>query len=400
MSIPPIGFAGALRPLAGVCLLVSGCMAGETPHAADGERPPRRIQEPPAEFPAQFSVIRTVMALPDGRLVVSDPHENRIALIDFANGTRQELSSIGEGPREYRLIGGLYRGRGGRVMILDRELRRLLPIAPDGGVEDAVGLSTGGAAGSRRPRAPDPLMVDSLGHAFAVRRLGFITPTSMLLRYRPGERPDTITELLKPLTKVLEGDGYGPGVYQDVLFSPEDDWVTSPDGRIAVVRAEPYRIEWFTLAGLTVTGPVIRHEPVPITQAEKELIASGAGGSRGRIEVTMGMVPAGAAAGSRPSAPSPMPVEDLLFAKVKSPVNLRDGRRPMLDERGRLWVERSMPAEVKGSVFDVFDGNGTVVDRIELPPGSRLVGFDPDWIYAARLDDDGFEHLQRFPLPR
>jgi hypothetical protein len=41
-----------------------------------------------------------------------------------------------------------------------------------------------------------------------------------------------------------------------------------------------------------------------------------------------------------------------------------------------------------------------VVDRIELPAGSRLVGFDPDWIYAARLDADGFEHLQRFPLPR
>jgi hypothetical protein len=244
-------------------------------------------------------------------------------------------------------------------------------------------------------------MVDSLGHSYAAIRFGgFTAPTSVLLRYRPGERPDTMTEMLRPLSKRLEGDGHGPGVYQDVLFSPEDDWVAAPDGRIAVVRAEPYRVEWIPLAGLTVTGPVIRHEPVPITQTEKELIASGAGGSMGRIAVTLMMVPAGGAAGSRPSAPSPIPVDELLFAKVKSPVNLRDDRRPMLDERGRLWVERSAPAEVKGSVFDVFDGNGNVVDRIELPPGSRLVGFDPDWIYAARLDPDGFEHLQRFPLPR
>jgi hypothetical protein len=386
--------------MAAACLLGSGCFAGQTPPAADGERPPSRLQEPPAEFPAQFSVILAVMALPDGRLVVSDPHENRIALIDFPNGTRQELSRVGEGPREFRRAGGLYRGRGGRVVIFDRELLRLLPVAPDGALEDVAGLPTGGNARSRSPRGPDGLMVDSLGHTYAARRSGFITPTSTLLRHRPGIRPDTVTELAMPTTKVLEGSGYAAGVYQDVLFSSEDAWAASPDGRVAVVRARPYRVEWIPLAGLTVVGPVIRHEPVPITQAEKELIASGAGGSRGRITVTVGLVPAGGAAGSGSSAPSPMVVEELLFAKVKSPVNLRDGRRPMLDESGRLWVERSVPADVKASVFDVFDENGNLVDRIEVPPGSRLVGFDPQWIYAARLDADGFEHLQRFPLPR
>jgi hypothetical protein len=399
--MPPTGFAGVLHPMAGVCLLLLGCLGAETPPAADGERPPRRLQEPPAEFPVPFSVIRAVMALPDGRLVVSDPHENRIALIDFPNGTRQELSRVGEGPREYRLAGGLYRGRGGRVLVLDHPLQRLLPIAPEGAVEDIAGLPTGGAGMPWSARGPDPLTVDSLGNAYsAIRSGGLTAPTSVLLRDRTGERPDTMTELRRPLTKGLETRGFVTGGYQQVLFSPEDAWVASPDGRIAVVRAEPYRVEWIPLDGPILTGPVVRHEAVRITQAEKELIASGAGGSRGRLTVSMGMAPAGGAAGSRPGAPLPIPVKELLFAKVKSPVNLRGSRRPMLDERGRLWVERSVPAEVKGSVFDVFDGNGNVVDRIELPPGSRLVGFDPHWIYAARLDADGFEHLQRFPLPR
>jgi len=397
--MPPIGSAGARRAKAGVCLLLSGCLAAETPPAADGERPPRRLQESPAEFPLQFSVIRAVMALPDGRLVVSDPHENRIALIDFPGGTRQELSRVGDGPREFRRAGGLYRGRGGRVMIFDQELRRLLPIAPEGAVEDISGLSTGGAGGSWSGRGPDHLVVDSLGHAYAAIRFGDVTaPTSVLLRHTPGARPDTMTQLLRPLTRKLENAKEME--YQEVLFSPGDGWVVSPDGRIAVVRAEPYRVEWIPLSGLTVTGPVIRHEPVPITQAEKELIASGAGGSRGRISVTIGMVPAGGAAGAGSSAPSPIPVEELLFAKVKSPVNLRGGRRPMLDENGRLWVERHVRAGVEGSVFDVFDGNGNLVDRIGLPLGSRLVGFDPQWVYLARGDADGFDHLHRFPLPR
>ena len=57
----------------------------------------------------------------------------------------------------------------------------------------------------------------------------------------------------------------------------------------------------------------------------------------------------------------------------------------MLDESGRLWGERNLSAGVTVGVFDVFDRVGNLVDRIGLPAGSRLAGF---------------EHLQRFHLPR
>jgi hypothetical protein len=148
-----------------------------------------------------------------------------------------------------------------------------------------------------------------------------------------------------------------------------------------------------------VSGPVITHKLVGISQAEKELIASGAAGLRGRLTVSIGMVPPGGPPTAGRSTPSPIPVDELLFAKIKTPINLREGRWPLLDESGRLWVERSLPFEVKTRVFDVFDRAGKLVDRIELPVGSRLVGVDPHWIYAARLDADDFEHLQRFALP-
>jgi hypothetical protein len=59
-----------------------------------------------------------------------------------------------------------------------------------------------------------------------------------------------------------------------------------------------------------------------------------------------------------------------------------------------------MPFGMKVGVFDVFDRRGDLVDRVELPAGSRLVGFDRSWIYTSRTDADDFEHLQRFPLPR
>lgn len=388
-----------LHPTALIWLLFSGCTTADTNPATDGDRSPHGIAEPVAEFPTAFTVIRAIMALPDGRLVVSDAQDNRVSLIDFPGGTSRQLGRIGEGPREFRQVGGLYRAPGGGVFILDQTLHRLLPVLPSGALQDVVWSPTMGAAGFLSPRGPDLLSFDSLGHAYsAIRSGGFTAPTSDLLRYTPGARTDTVTQLRRPLTRELKEES--PGVqYQEVLFSPEDAWAVAPDGRIAVVRAVPYRVEWFPLVGPAVTGPTIAYGPVDVTPADKELIASGAGGPPGRISVTVGLFPSGGQSSAQPGKPTPIPVAALLFAKVKPPVSFRDGRHPLLDERGRLWVERSLAVDTRGSVFDVFDRAGNLVDRISLPAGSRLVGFDQSWLYTARIDANDFEHLQRFPLP-
>ena len=62
---------GSLR--AGLGLLVAACQSAPINPATDGDRTPRRLGTPAGEFPAPFGTIRAVMALPDGRLVVSDP---------------------------------------------------------------------------------------------------------------------------------------------------------------------------------------------------------------------------------------------------------------------------------------------------------------------------------------
>lgn len=385
---------------AGICLLLSACHSAETDPATDGDRPPRHLTEPAAEFPTPFGAIRAVMVLPDGRLVVSDPQDNRIALIDFPKGTSRLLGRTGEGPREFGRPGGLYRGRGGGVLVFDQGLMRLLPVSPTGALENVVGLSAGGIPGDWSTRGPDPVAVDSLGQTYLSQRKGrLFASTTLVLRHHPGVRPDTMAELLARQTKALQAKANGTGTYQDVLFSPEDAWTVAPDGWIAVARAAPYQVAWIPPTGPVVTGPAIRQDPIRIPRAEKELIASGAGGSRGRISVTLVRVRPGVLLPPAADRPTPIPVGDLLFAKVKTPVNLRDGRWPLLDERGRLWVERSLPAGVKVSVFDVFDRVGNLVDRVELPVGSRLVGFDLHWIYAARRDADDLEYLHRFAMP-
>ncbi len=385
----------------GICLLLLlSCQAAQTDPATNGERPPRHLLEPPAEFPAVFTAIRAVMALPDGRLVVSDPAENRVSLIDFPKGTSRLLGRVGEGPLEFKRTAGLYRAPGGGVWVFDHELRRLLPVLPSGALQEVIQVQYGGIAGSWSAHGQDDLTFDSLGHTYFEGGRAYVDDSLVVLRGRSGLHLDTMTTLLNVVTKALNAKRSGLGNYQTTLFSPRDAWAVAPDGWVAVIRAAPYRVEWIPPSGPGVTGPVIRHKPIRISQAEKEFIASGAGGWRGKTSVSLVMVGPSGPPSSRPAPPEPIPVNELRFAKVKTPINLREDRWPLLDESGRLWVPRSLPFGMAVNLFDVFDRDGNLVDRVELPAGSRLVGFDPRWLYTSRTDSDGFEHLQRFPLTK
>jgi hypothetical protein len=183
-----------------------------------------------------------------------------------------------------------------------------------------------------------------------------------------------------------------------VLFAPQDAWVVAPDGRIAVVRAAPYRVEWIPLSGPATIGPVIRYKPVAVTAGDKEAMASGAVDLPGRKNMGVGRGPRG---GPPPPAGAgdPNARAELLFADVKTPVRVGFGHWPLIDESGRVWVERNLPASERATVFDVFDRDGGLVDRVEIPAGCHLIGFDTRWLYTARVDADDFEHLQRYPLP-
>ncbi|MBX3147746.1 MAG: hypothetical protein KF785_13350 [Gemmatimonadales bacterium] len=67
------------------------------------------------------------------------------------------------------------------------------------------------------------------------------------------------------------------------------------------------------------------------------------------------------------------------------------------DHAGRLWVHRtSQPGTPE--TFDVFDGQGALVERVLAPPRTRIVGFGRLHVYLARLDPDHQEFLERYRL--
>lgn len=68
------------------------------------------------------------------------------------------------------------------------------------------------------------------------------------------------------------------------------------------------------------------------------------------------------------------------------------------DADGNLWIRTTPPTARDGLVFDVVNGRGALVDRIQLPPGYTLAGFGPGRVvFLGNRDATGL-HLSRVRL--
>ena len=54
---------------------------------------------------------------------------------------------------------------------------------------------------------------------------------------------------------------------------------------------------------------------------------------------------------------------------------------------GHVWVPRNQRFGIKTVLYDVFDRQGQRVDRVELPPATRVIGFGQSCVYAVERDD-------------
>lgn len=354
-----------------------------------GDRTPRRITEKPQEFPAAFTSVRSVTSLPDGRLVVTDVEEKKVLLLDFAKGTATPLGRSGTGPREYQDPGGASRAPGGGVVVYDQRQRRFLPVTTTGQVQDVLALPFQPQSWGSSSEGPDTFVPDTLGNLFTVgqpRRAADSRDSLPLLRIdRHGAIADTLGYLRQQEVRALASPSSNVTMQQLVAFSPRDAWAVAPDGAVAIVKAVPYRIDWYSPNKGVVHGPIIPFTPLRTTGADRDsLRARLNGGSTARVTGR------GQTQTVRPGATEP------ILKDVKPPF---PGQLPRIDEQGRLWVERSRTAAATRRSYDLFDRRGVLVDRVELPEGSRVVGFDARSLYTVRTDEDDLKHLQRFRLP-
>jgi hypothetical protein len=322
--------------------------------------------------------------LPDGRVVVTNARQPSVLIIDPVKGTVTPLGTAGGGRERYAKPGGLYAGPGGTTLLVDRAQTQVFTIARDGTLQPARSIARKGVSESS-DADQDLQRLDARGFTYFVDRasprdmLAGPPKESTLVRFNPeSQAAEPIAGLRLPERRAMPGGG-GMVITRAFLGSPADGWGVAPDGRVAIVRADPYRVEWMAPDGAVTRGPIVEHDILPMTEADKQHYAATRKGTVG-VGMTGGAKIDDASMG-------------LLFAPTKAPFEPDDVQ---VSPEGRVWVMRARPIEARDVVYDVFDGAARREHRIQFPAGSRVIGFGPGSVYVRHNDEQGRCELRKF----
>jgi len=401
------------------------------PLAAQQPAQPRTLPAPDATFAESFSSVGVgaVRELSNGRVVVADPRDKVVQQIDFRTGSAITIGREGSGPGEFAMPMRLYPAPGDTTFLFDPLNSRFMVIAPDAKPVTTFRVETERQAPPNDTRArqvpgaagPQRIVMGGMGFfarvSDAMGRLYAETPgfamgpngpvtsdTAAVLRFdRVSGVIDTMTwvKLAASNTQVTGGaNNMSVRIGGSNPLAPRDEWTVFPDGRIAVVRAADYHVDWILPNKSVVRSSAIRYTPIRMTDADKaeeEALRNRA--RQGQMMITMnndnGRRSGGATMGPGPNAAPLEPLTD--WPELKPP--FRPGTASVQARpNGELWVRRTERAGAKGTLYDVINAQGAVTHQVRIPDGWTLVGFGNGTVYTTKLDEDDLVYLQRHRL--
>lgn len=400
-------------------ILAASLLAVPTP-AFSQNIPTRTLSRPDAEYSEPFTQITGVRELKDGRVVVVDPRDKTVQVVDLKAGRATKLGREGSGPGEYGIPMRLMALPNDTTAISDMLNNRLLLINPNATVGGFVDLNVSPPAGGREggrgmmmiggsmPTASDAKgRMYVQGQPFRMTENGPQAADSVpMVRWdRASGKRDTVTWLKMPPganqissrggrsnQQVMVRMGGGPP------FNGADQMLVAPDGRVAIVHHDPYSVEFVSETGQRTRGQPIRYDRQRITEGHKQEW-------RERQKTATGMQMTVDNNGRRSATIGPAGQTDdpEVWGGEFMPPFLSGGAGAgvlSFSNDGYLWIQRTGPAG-QPPTFDVIDRAGNVVQKVILPKRARLLGFGNGAVYIARLDEDDLQYLQkhRFAMP-
>jgi hypothetical protein len=349
--------------------------------AAGQGAPGAQLKPPVATLPVEFNRIAAVRELADGRVLIADSRDRKLMVADAAFASTQQVGRGGNGPGEYQQVSRLFPLGGDSTIlaggpqpprwILLSGSRVIATVPPDGKVflaaRDLYGVDERGNAlgrimGTRPPgAASDPKRSHYYYHA--------------VLANRATGRIDTLFHLSGETYAVEQvGTTARPfWNFTQLEFSAPEQMLLFPDGWIAVVRVEPYRVEWRNPAGTWIRGPTLLSQQVRADQ--KELDAWLVRYNR--------------------TAPTP---KKSIGVHAETIVPIRNGLL-MVGPGGQVVISRTPWSGAPDNNYDFVDRRGQIATTLRLPFNERMVGFGRNAAYVAVTDDDGVERLRKHPWP-
>lgn len=363
-----------------------------------------------------FGFVQSVRELPDGRVLVADPLGGLLVRLDITTGAMENVGREGSGPGEWRQPDAVHPMPGDSTLLVDIGNTRLTIMDPAGTLVDGYSMllspaaPSGGGPAAGPPalgmEVVNPRATDDAGRIYyqgRTRPAGPGGPASSAaqdsLEIRVWERgqaaPARLAGLRPPATNTSTSGGSNAVqvIQRPVPLAPQDDWAVSPDGRVAIVRAEPYRIEWLNTDGSVTAGPAVSFQPVPVGDAEKErwTDALGSAGLSMMMTAENGNTSVQMRRGGGGGMPRPQAGEQDYEWPATLPAFRPGAAR--VDPQGRVWVERYGRAG-DAVVYDVFDADAKLSRQIRFPADRRLVGFGRAGTYMVHIDALGLHWLE------
>lgn len=359
--------------------------------------PERRLTTPDAKLAHQFSAINGIRELPDGRVLVSDGIDEVVLRADLRTGRADTIGRVGQGPGEYKKPDALFALANNGTLLVDLGNGRLDMLDGTGRFIESVPIAQGSMPSMVLilPRATDAQGRVYFQPAIGGPR-GELPDSASIVRWdRARSRFDTVGRVKLPAMHTeTSGGASNQSVRQGPRpFAPQDAWNAGPDGRIAIVRAGEYRVDWVDADGRMVRGRPVPATPVPIREADKrEWAAEQANGLRVSVANRNGQVSMSFYRGQRAGDE-----EEAAIRQADWPATKPVFSNVWVTPSGTAWVERSVPAGQPRRV-DVFEATGALKERIVLPAGRRIVGFGNGVVYLRYADADGLEFLERYRI--
>ena len=346
---------------------------------------PGRVTLQPADatLSHEFTRVESVRELLDGRLLVSDPRDRGLLIVDFRSGQVSDISRKGRGPGEYATANALWWMGGDSTLMADNGNRRWLLFHGDRVAvtvpADNPAVAAGGVAVSGS---------DSLGHILSQRRnppkpgtstIDKQDSTTLVLVTRSTARLDTVASVSRQPGSVeaqygTDGKLQTMRVTLSTLVSGEK-FLLCRDGWLAVARVDPYRVDWRSPGGAWTLGSPIAVPTIPISAREK------------RAEMERRAREFGTPIAS-PDAVNDWPATLPPFPPSGSLLESSDGR---------LLVPRQPSADHPETIYDVINRRAQLDGQITLSIAERIVGFGKGSVYVVVTGDDGIERLRRHP---
>jgi len=345
------------------------------------------LPPPDATLNEELARVISVRELPDGRVLITDIKENRLVIGDFRKNVASTIGRAGKGPGEYTSVGRLWPIGGDTTFMSEPYQSRWHTV-----VGDRIVKTQSDVPALRALPTPINLGVnlrrEVFGRAFPRNAKGQLSrsDSSAVVRIAwTGAPHDTIGYLAPEKmdagsAPVAAAGGGAPSGKRTFMISIKatDQLVVFPDGPFAIVRGDPYRVDWCTALKQCLNGPVLNGAEPAMSARDRDAY---------RIAFIRAARTIATEADLMEGWPATVPPFD-------TPGGPDDGS-VWPTAGGKVAIERVPTAAWPTYTYDVVDRQGKRVASVSVPLGQFVIGFGVKRVYTVKVDETGVQRLQR-----